>query len=288
MNHLVKYSLVLWILVLFYGCAAQKPAPIDRGYQKKPVEDKKDASKCPDVYTVKEGETLFSISIKCGVEYKTLAKANGIKKPYFLKKGDQLRFDIIQTQVDEKDSATQSDVVEISTYNEEIITEQDASSELILGDPIRIEGPKAYKEVYSKKTLKDTKKVISNQNYKKWGWPTDGQPINAFNPASEKKGVDFLGAPGQQIRSIAKGKVIYAGEELEGYGKMIIIKHDKNILSVYGYQEEILVKEGQGVIAGESIGTMGMTGTDSVKLHFEIRSNGKSIDPVIFLNSKLN
>ena len=69
---------------------------------------------------------------------------------------------------------------------------------------------------------------------------------------------------------------------------MIIIKHDKNILSVYGYQEEILVKEGQGVIAGESIGTMGMTGTDSVKLHFEIRSNGKSIDPVIFLNSKLN
>ena len=65
-------------------------------------------------------------------------------------------------------------------------------------------------------------------------------------------------------------------------------KHDKNILSVYGYQEEILVKEGQSVIAGESIGTMGMTGTDSVKLHFEIRDNGKSIDPVLFLNSKLN
>ena len=182
----------------------------------------------------------------------------------------------------------ESDVVEISTYNEEVITEQDASPELILGDPIRIKGPKAYKEVYSKKMLRNTKKAISNQNYKKWEWPTDGQPINAFNPASEKKGVDFLGAPGQQIRSIAKGKVIYAGEELEGYGKMIIIKHDKNILSVYGYQEEILVKEGQGVIAGESIGTMGMTGTDSVKLHFEIRNNGKSIDPVIFLNSKLN
>ena len=107
-------------------------------------------------------------------------------------------------------------------------------------------------------------------------------------PLAEKKGVDFLGAPGQQIRSIAKGRVIYAGEELEGYGRMTIIKHDKNILSVYGYQEEILVKEGQSVIAGESIGTMGMTGTDSVKLHFEIRENGKSIDPVLFLNSKLN
>ena len=221
-------------------------------------------------------------------DYKILANANGIKSPYFVKKGDQLRFDIIQNQVDEKVSESESEVVEISTYNEDIITEQDASPELILGDPIEVKGPKAYKEVYSKKTLKNTKKVISNQNYKKWGWPTDGQPINAFNPSSEKKGVDFLGAPGQQIRSIAKGRVIYAGEELEGYGKMTIIKHDKNILSVYGYQEEILVKEGQSVIEGESIGTMGMTGTDSVKLHFEIRENGKSIDPVKFLNSKLN
>ena len=285
MNHLLKYSLVLWVLVLFYGCAAQKPAPVDRG---KPEDAKTVEAKCPGIYTIKEGETIFSISIKCGVDYKTLANANGIKKPYFVKKGDQLRFDIIQTQVDEKVGEAESDVVEISIYNEEVITEQDASPELILGDPIRIKGPKAYKEVYSKKTLRNTKKAISNQNYKKWEWPTDGQPINAFNPASEKKGVDFLGAPGQQIRSIAKGKVIYAGEELEGYGKMIIIKHDKNILSVYGYQEEILVKEGQGVIAGESIGTMGMTGTDSVKLHFEIRNNGKSIDPVIFLNSKLN
>ena len=285
MNHLLKYSLVLWVLVLFCGCAAQKPAPVERG---KPKDAKTVEAKCSDIYTVKEGETIFSISIKCGVDYKTLANANGIKKPYFVKKGDRLRFDIIQTQVDEKVGEAESDVVEISTYNEEVITEQDASPELILGDPIRIKGPKAYKEVYSKKMLRNTKKAISNQNYKKWEWPTDGQPINAFNPASEKKGVDFLGVPGQQIRSIAKGKVIYAGDELEGYGKMIIIKHDKNILSVYGYQEEILVKEGQGVIAGESIGTMGMTGTDSVKLHFEIRSNGKSIDPVIFLNSKLN
>ena len=288
MNHLLKYSLILWTSVLFYGCASQKPAPVDKGYQEKPVEAKKDPSKCPDVYTVKQGETIFSISIKCGVDYKILANANGIKSPYFVKKGDQLRFDIIQNQVEEKASESESEVVEISTYNEDIIIEQDASPELILGDPIEVKGPKAYKEVYSKKTLKNTKKVISNQNYKKWGWPTDGQPINAFNPSSEKKGVDFLGAPGQQIRSIAKGRVIYAGDELEGYGRMTIIKHDKNILSVYGYQEEILVKEGQSVIEGESIGTMGMTGTDSVKLHFEVRENGKSIDPVKFLNSKLN
>ena len=287
MNRHLKYNVILWILVLLYGCAAQKPAPVDRSYEEKPVEVKKEVSKCPDVYTVKEGETIFSISIKCAVDYKTLANANGIKKPYFVKKGDQLRLDIIQEQIDEV-APKKNDVVEISTYKEEDITEQTSSPELILGDPIEVKGPKAFKEVYSKKTFKETRKVVANQNYKKWGWPTDGQPINAFNPSSEKKGVDFLGAQGQQIRSISKGSVIYAGEELEGYGKMTIIKHDKNILSVYGYQQEILVKEGQNVIAGESIGTMGMTGTDSVKLHFEIRENGKSIDPVKFLRSKLN
>ena len=287
MNHILKYSFILGVLVLFYGCAAQKPAPVEGDYKEKSVETKKDAPKCPDVYTVKNGETIFSISNKCGVNYKKLANANGLKKPYFVKKGDQLRFDIIQKQAEEKASDT-GDVVEISTYNEDTITEQDASPELILGDPIKIEGPKAYKKVYSNKAYKKTKEVISNQNYRKWGWPTDGQPINAFDPASKKKGVDILGASGQQIRSIAKGRVIYAGEELEGYGRLVIIKHDKNILSIYGYQEEILVKEGQNVIAGESIGTMGMTGTDSVKLHFEIRDNGKSIDPVKFLKSKIN
>ena len=111
MNHHLKYNLILWVLVLLYGCAAQKPAPVDKSYQEKPVEVKKDASKCPDVYTVKEGETIFSISINCGVDYKTLANANGVKKPYFVKKGDQLRFDIIKIQVDEKVSAPESEVV---------------------------------------------------------------------------------------------------------------------------------------------------------------------------------
>ena len=289
MDRILKNCLILIISVIFFGCEAKKPAPVEGTYEaEKPAKTEKKTSKCSDVYTVKEGETIFSISIKCHVDYKRLANANGLKKPYFVKKGDQLRFDILQEQTNEVVSSTESDVVEISTYSEDDITEQAASPELILGDPIKVTGPKAYKEVYSKKTFKETRKVVSNQNYKKWGWPTDGQPINAFNPSSEKKGVDFLGAPGQQIRSIAKGRVIYAGDELEGYGRMIIIKHDKNILSVYGYQEEILVKEGQNVIAGESIGTMGMTGTDSVKLHFEIRENGKSIDPIKFLKAKLN
>lgn len=288
MKHTLKNCLILFILFLFYGCAAKKPAPVEKNYEvEKPAKVEKKTSTCPEVYTVKDGETIFSIGIKCGVNYKRLADANGLKKPYFVKKGDQLRLDIIQEQIDEV-ASKKNDVVEISTYKEEDITEQTSSPELILGDPIEIKGPKAFKEVYSKKTFKETRKVVANQNYKKWGWPTDGQPINAFNPSSEKKGVDFLGAQGQQIRSISKGRVIYAGEELEGYGKMTIIKHDKNILSVYGYQQEILVKEGQNVIAGESIGTMGMTGTDSVKLHFEIRENGKSIDPVKFLRSKLN
>ena len=159
MNRHLKYNVILWILVLLCGCAAQKPAPVDRSYEEKPVEVKKEVSKCPDVYTVKEGETIFSISIKCAVDYKTLANANGIKKPYFVKKGDQIRFDIIQTQVDEKVVEGKSDVVEISTYNEDIITEQ---GRIFVADSPSI--GETYQEVLQRHNLPFVEAQVSPQD----------------------------------------------------------------------------------------------------------------------------
>ena len=82
---------------------------------------------------------------------------------------------------------------------------------------------------------------------------------------------------------MSKGKVIYAGEDLKGYGRLIIIKHDNDLLSVYGHNEEIFVREGQTVEALEAIGTMGSTGADRVKLYFEIRKGGQSVNPLIYI-----
>jgi len=275
---------------LLFGCASQFPAPVDG-------ERKKISKKCPDVYTVKKGETIFSISLKCGFNYKKLALSNGLKKPYFVKPGDQIRFDLLRknkSKVSEdqnKENQTntipfeEDKIIEDNTFINDEISQQDSGVEFQFGDPIQINQPKVIREVYSKKSIKKSKKLsaLKAKNQKNWQWPTDGELTSSFNNASDKKGIEILGLEGQEIRSVAKGKVIYVGEDLAGYGKLTIIKHDNNVLSVYGHQQSILITEGQTVQAGQSIGTMGNTGADEVKLLFEIRKDGESIDPVKFL-----
>jgi lipoprotein NlpD len=283
---------IFFVLVSFllFGCASQFPAPVDG-------ERKKISKKCPDVYTVKKGETIFSISLKCGFNYKKLALSNGLKKPYFVKPGDQIRFDLLRknkSKVSEdqnKENQTntipfeEDKIIEDNTFINDEISQQDSGVEFQFGDPIQINQPKVIREVYSKKSIKKSKKLsaLKAKNQKNWQWPTDGELTSSFNNASDKKGLEILGLEGQEIRSVAKGKVIYVGEDLAGYGKLTIIKHDNNVLSVYGHQQSILITEGQTVQAGQSIGTMGNTGADEVKLLFEIRKDGESIDPVKFL-----
>jgi lipoprotein NlpD len=106
---------------------------------------------------------------------------------------------------------------------------------------------------------------------------------NLFNEAQGQKGIDILGSLGQEIKAAGPGKVIYSGEDLKGYGKLVIIKHNNSYLSVYAHNKELLVKEGQVITKGQKIATMGDSGTDKVKLHFEIRKQGQSVDPTNFL-----
>ena len=116
-----------------------------------------------------------------------------------------------------------------------------------------------------------------------WVWPTQGKVVAGFNEASNK-GLDIAGKTGQVINAASSGKVIYSGSDLRGYGKLVIIKHNKTYLSVYAHNSKIVVKEGQAVSAGQKIAEMGNTDSNSVKLHFEIRRLGKSVDPARYLN----
>jgi len=284
-----KIFFILAPLFLF-GCASQFPAPVIG-------EAEKYSKECPDVYTVKKGETIFSISLKCGFDYQKLALSNGLKKPYFVKPGDQIRFDILRKnkpktiEPQNKDGLIntipfeEGEIIEDNIFMDQEATSQNSEVEFQFGDPIQIDQPKVIREVYSKKSLKKSKKLsdLKTKNKKKWEWPTDGELTSPFSQAADKKGIEILGLEGQEIRSVAKGKVIYVGDDLAGYGKLTIIKHDNNILSVYGHQQSTLVTEGQVVEAAESIGTMGKTGTDEVKLLFEIRKDGESIDPINLL-----
>ena len=117
-----------------------------------------------------------------------------------------------------------------------------------------------------------------------WQWPTQGNVIQGFsNSDGGNKGIDISGSRGQAVKAAASGRVVYAGNALRGYGNLIIIKHNDDFLSAYAHNDKILVSDQQEVKAGQEIAKMGSTGTNAVKLHFEIRYKGKSVDPVRYL-----
>jgi lipoprotein NlpD len=115
-------------------------------------------------------------------------------------------------------------------------------------------------------------------------WPAEGKQVGAFDQG--KKGIDIAGKAGQAVVAAAGGKIMYAGSGIRGYGNLVIIKHTSNLLSAYAHNKSILVKEGQTVSKGQKIAEMGNSDSDAVKLHFEIRQQGKPVDPSKFLPSR--
>ena len=116
-----------------------------------------------------------------------------------------------------------------------------------------------------------------------WGWPVRGKIISGFSETANLKGIDIGGAAGVPIIATAAGRVVYAGSGLRGYGKLVIVKHNKTYLSAYAHLDQISIREGQSVNKGQELGKMGNTDANQVKLHFEIRALGKPVDPLRYL-----
>lgn len=115
-----------------------------------------------------------------------------------------------------------------------------------------------------------------------WLWPSSGKVISSYSEAGNK-GVDFAGKSGDPVLAAADGKVVYVGTGIRGFGQLLIVKHNSTFLSAYAHNRKILVAEGQQVTRGQRIAEMGNTDSDAVKLHFEIRKQGKPVDPMVFL-----
>ena len=283
---LIQLFLLLLTISLFQGCASKLPVPVDNS--------KNVIQKCPDVYIVKKGDTIFSLSLKCGFDYKDVAEVNNIKKPYKISAGEEIRFDLLrnESKSNSESDDSKSDNVEIARLDDTV--EQDVQEEKVLtqediGEPVEINEPLATREIYNTQSVKKTKEIVAKNTKSlanRFMWPTDGDVAQQFNPDDGMKGILIEGSLGQEVKSIAKGRVIYAGEDLKGYGKLIIIKHDDDILSVYGHNRELLVTEGQKISSGEIISTMGQTDDGKIHLHFEIRKSGLSVNPMNYFKSK--
>lgn len=127
---------------------------------------------------------------------------------------------------------------------------------------------------------------MDNKNIR-WRWPTSGRVVRRFSEAGGgKPGIDIRGRPGQAVKATADGKVVYSGNGLKGYGELVIIKHNETFLSAYAHNRKRVVKEGAIVRGGQKIAELGNTGTSVPVLHFEIRKNGKPVDPLKYLPKK--
>ncbi|MFJ4394245.1 peptidoglycan DD-metalloendopeptidase family protein [Pseudomonas sp. NPDC089396] len=224
-------------------------------------------------YIVKPGDTLFSIAFRYGWDYKELAARNGITAPYTIRPGQPIRFSSASTGtttvVSSPSSSSKTTVIR-RPVNAPITPPANA------GKPTPTT-PATPTPVVA--TVPAAERAVGG-----WTWPANGVLIGKFaSNGSLNKGIDIAGDLGQPVFAASDGAVVYAGSGLRGYGELIIIKHSDTYVSAYGHNRRLLVREGQQVKAGQSIAEMGSTGTDRVKLHFEIRRQGKPVDPLQFL-----
>jgi lipoprotein NlpD len=299
------------MLCLLAGCATPRsPAPVmERNAQGQlvdvthPADTGKNVPAVPTgpgYYTVKKGDTLSHIALDNGQNYRDLVTWNNLANPNDIKVDQVLR---VLPPNDNASGVQVASVPSPDTATRSPLTSPVASSNKT--------GPRGEKRPYSEVALADLQKPestsltvtsaaapasiaaptvadraadagVSDESVS-WMWPADGKLLGPYEES--KKGIDIAGKSGQQVVAAASGKVLYAGT-MRGYGNLVIVKHSNTLLSAYAHNKAILVKEGQSVAKGQTIAEMGDSDADAVKLHFEVRQQGKPVDPSKFLPAR--
>lgn len=215
---------------------------------------------------VRKGDTLYSIAFRNNLDYHNLAAWNGIDSNYSIYPGQRLRLHAPRQPSRGShakaipESATQATPVASSRPSPMILAPAPATPV----DTIPPPGSQTFSSAH-------------------WQWPVNGKLVQRFDPDHGSKGINIAGHLGQIVVAAAPGKVVYSGSALKGYGELIIIKHDERYLSAYGYNQRLLVQEGQWVRAGQAIAEMGEGPEHLDELHFEIRDRGRPVDPLSVL-----
>lgn len=248
------------MLLALVGCGNRSMAPVvdatDPGQRQR---------QAPRYHTVQKGETLYAISWRYGFDHRRVARWNGIARPYTIYPGQRIRL-------------FPRSRARPATGNTSTGARRERSSKT------RITGAASGASKNAKSVDRDRAERRADPVVSKWVWPARGELTATFDAdGSGRKGLDIAGRPGQAVIAAAPGEVVYSGSGLIRYGKLIIIKHNSTYFSAYAHNRRLLVKEGDRVSAGQGIAEMGSTGIDRTMLHFEIRRNGKPVDPLRYL-----
>jgi lipoprotein NlpD len=306
-----RLALIALALVLV-GCAARRPAPVsDRMAappsppvaEAPPASPPETADKPVATHVVKRGETLVGIALQYGLDYRELAAWNNLTNPNRIETGQVLVLaapagmptlatpvttPLVQAgpPIEARPLANSpaSKVEPRATkvpFSERALAQMNAAD--ASGSPVAAEAPPTPTPpaVVPAPAPEPEKSAGTDNEDVDWMWPAKGKVLVPFTETA--KGMDIAGRKGAPVLAAAGGRVVYAGMGLRGYGKLVIIKHNNTWLSAYAHNENILVKEQQDVRKGQKIAEMGSSDTDQVKLHFEVRRQGKPVDPVKIL-----
>ncbi|MDE2599312.1 MAG: peptidoglycan DD-metalloendopeptidase family protein [Rhodocyclaceae bacterium] len=294
------------LTALLSACANHPPAPvIDRGTSG-PARAAATAESRPGFYTVKKGDTLYSIALDHGQPYRDVAAWNNIENPNVIRVGQSLR---IAPPQDEGGGV----VTPIRTTDVETVkpVANAPAAPVAAGAAASLkQEPKGGKQPYSDEAWAraqqpaavpaakpaeaaaaaekpaekpaETPAVAGAEEVTDWVWPTTGKVGTPFAEGSSK-GIDIPAKAGQPVLAASGGTVTLVSSAVRGYGNLVVIKHSQTLLSVYAHNSKVLVEEKQTVAKGQKIAEVGATDTDSPKLHFEIRRMGKPVDPLKFL-----
>ncbi|WP_065358268.1 amidase activator ActS [Kluyvera georgiana] len=198
------------------------------------------------VYTVKRGDTLSRISRMTGTSVRDLARMNGISPPYTIEVGQKLKVSGASSSSTKKSTAS-----------------------------------KTAKVVPSSAVPQSSWPPVGQRC---WRWPASGKVVMTYSTSEGgNKGIDIAGSRGQPVYAAGAGKVVYVGNQLRGYGNLVMIKHNEDYITAYAHNDKLMVNNGQSVKIGQQIATMGSSDADSVRLHFQIRYRATAIDPLRYL-----
>lgn len=262
-----RLLLVLSVLTVLLGGCSTGYAPVSerslgaRSAAKLPA---------PASYRVKKGDTLYSIAFRYGLDYRQVARWNGIDSRYLIHVGQKLSLRAPSSR-----SAPSTTAGSTASASKAATTARTASAQ---------KSSSTTASSQSASSSQPTSNTSLSSGPVRWHWPHEGKVVLAFGRGQpENKGLDIAGKEGEAVKAAAHGEVVYAGNGLLGYGNLVIINHDKNYLSAYAHNSRIFVREGDKVKAGEKIAEIGNTGATRPMLHFEIRRDGNPVDPMRYL-----
>lgn len=309
MTNIWSITSAFCVVSVLGGCASNNLAPV----QDRSASAQRLNVSGGDTYVVKKGDTLYSIAREHGMDFRELVALNRIENPNVISEGLVLR---VKGRSGNPNAVTAAGVSTAPVTSEQVVVRPigQGGSSPIIGDGKSKTDPKAGKVPYSDQALADAQNASGARNEvatagsnakeqsasvtndkstssdnkvvaTSWVWPAQGSVVASFSD-SGNKGVDIGGKAGDPVLAVDDGKVVYSGSSLRAYGNLVIIKHDAVLLTAYANNKSLLVKEGQVVKKGQKIAEMGNSGTDKVKLHFEVRRQGKPVDPLKYLPQK--